>query len=373
MTERPEIQQHRLRAISGEISGSFGDLGTFLPYVVAIVGAGVLMPAPVFLGFAAGYAMVALIYRVPIAVQPMKALGAMIIAGGLGVSEIAWSGAAIGLALLLFASNARFANAARAIPQSVITGLQAGLGLILGWVALGLMAQHWGLAVPALAVLALSLIAPRGPWVPVVLIAAVLLGPAQIPASQVIVAQGGSALGFIVSGIAAQLPLTLLNAVVVTAAVARALYPNHAARVSERRLAATTGILNLIFVPLGALPMCHGAGGVTAHHRFGARGAAAPLLLALLCGAGALAGPKVMDWLMRIPLPVVGALLLYAAADLVLSRRMFDARPDCRPVIGCAAVVTFFFGAFAGLIAGLLAETIRVHIKRGRRAESGDC
>lgn len=366
------MKTNRLQGISGEISGALGDLGTFLPYVVAIVGAGVLMPAPVFAGFAAGYAMVALVYRMPMAVQPMKALGAMIIAGGLGASEIAWSGAAIGLALLLFAADARFENAARAIPQSVVTGLQAGLGLILGWVALGLMAQHWGLAVPALAVLALSLIAPRGPWVPMVLIAAVLLVPAEATPARGIAPPDGSALGAILSGIAAQLPLTLLNAVVVTAAVARALYPDRAGRISERRLAATTGFLNLALVPLGALPMCHGAGGVAAHHRFGARGAAAPLLLAGLCAAGAVAGPAVMDWLMRIPLPVVGALLAYAAADLVLSRRMFDARRDCRPVIGCAALATFFLGAFAGLIAGLLAESARVHLKRRREADRSD-
>jgi hypothetical protein len=67
----------------GEVSGAFGDLGTFLPYVVAAVGAGLLAPTPVLLGFAAGYLFVALVYRAPVAVQPMKAIGALMHAGTL--------------------------------------------------------------------------------------------------------------------------------------------------------------------------------------------------------------------------------------------------------------------------------------------------
>ena len=39
---------------------------------------------------------------------------------------------------------------------------------------------------------------------------------------------------------------------------------------------------------------------------------------------------------------------------------------DCRPVIAAAALVTFGGGAFFGLIAGLIAEAIRVRIARRR-------
>ena len=86
----------RLRSASGELSGAFGDLGTFLPYVVAAVGAGILAPTPVFAGFAAGYVLVAAVYRMPVSVQPMKALGAVIIAGGLTAAETAWAGGIVG-------------------------------------------------------------------------------------------------------------------------------------------------------------------------------------------------------------------------------------------------------------------------------------
>ena len=357
----------RLKAACGELSGAFGDLGTLLPYVVAATAAGILAPTPMFAGFAAGYLLVAGLYRLPISVQPMKALGAVILAGGLTAVETAWAGAVVGAVLLMLAAVPAFEKAARAIPQSVVAGLQAGLGLMLGAVAFGLISQDWGVASLALAVLALSFVLPRGPWALAVVVGAVLLAPhAGLPPAPSMPAEGAISVEAVLSGVLAQLPLTLLNAVVVAAAVARSLFPARAAAVGERRLAATNGLLNLALAPLGAMPMCHGAGGIAAHHRFGARGMGAPLVMAACCGAAALMGAEVMGVLMAIPPAAVGALLVYAAVDLLMSPRLLDARPDCRPVIAAAALATVFWGALAGLLAGLAAEMLRVYLRRRR-------
>lgn len=358
-----------LRPLSGELSGAFGDLGTFLPYVVAAVGSGLLSPTPVFLGFAAGYLLVAFLYRLPIAVQPMKALGAAIIAGGLTATETAVAGTVIGAVLLLLAATPMLERAARAIPQSIVTGLQAGLGLMLGSVAFELVGENWSIALPVLGVLGLSFVWKRGPWALIVVIGAVVLAPASGPTVvPVVPVAGDGAAHAVLSGVMAQLPLTLLNAVVVAAAVARSLFPAGSTTISERKLAMSSGLLNLVFAPFGAMPMCHGAGGIAAHHRFGARGLGTPLVLAAFCCVAALMGPVIIGKLMAIPSPVVGALLAFAAIDLVFSRRMFDARLDCRPVIGVAAFATFFWGALAGLIAGFAVESLRVYLLRKFRS-----
>ncbi|MEZ5651665.1 MAG: molybdate transporter family protein [Burkholderiaceae bacterium] len=357
----------------GELSGSLGDLGTFLPYVVAALAAGTLAPAPVFTGFALAYLLVALVYRVPIAVQPMKALGAMIVAGALTTTEIAWAGAVLGALLLACAATPRLGSLARAVPQSVVTGLQAGLGLMLVGVAASLMNHDWWLAAPALAILALSYLWPRGPWALIALAGGVWLAPdlatTLVPsgASDAVRALRAVDPAAIAAGVLGQLPLTLLNAVVVTVAVSHAVFPAARRTVNERRLAATNGLLNLLLAPLGAMPMCHGAGGVSAHHRFGARSVGAPLLLAVLCAAAAFAGPSVIGVLTAIPAPVVGALLLFAALDLILTRRVFDARRDCQPVIAAAALATFVGGALAGLVVGIIAESVRALILRRLR------
>ena len=79
-----------------------------------------------------------------------------------------------------------------------------------------------------------------------------------------------------------QIPLTLTNAIIVTAAVARQLFPNEVNPVTERNLALTTGLGNLLAAPFGGYLMCHGAGGIAGHVRFGARTATAPVLIGLV-------------------------------------------------------------------------------------------
>ncbi|TDO15349.1 MULTISPECIES: putative sulfate/molybdate transporter [Halomonas] len=357
-----------LLALSGDISGAFGDLGTLLPYVIAAIGLGGLAPGPLFLGFAAGYLLVALLYRVPIAVQPMKALGAVVITGGLTASETALAGATIGLVLLALAATPLLGRAARALPQSVVTGLQAGLGLMLASLALEMMASNWWLAMPAMALLSLSWVWPRGPWALMLILAAVWLAPgdAQPLAASASTLDEGVSLSAVASGVLAQLPLTLVNAVVVAAAVAHSLFPASTSRVSERRLAASSGLLNLLLAPLGAMPMCHGAGGMAAHYRFGARSWIAPVTIAVACALAALQGEAVIAWLAAIPVPLVGALLAFAGLELIMGKRLFDARPDCRPVIAVTAVATFFGSALIGLATGLASEQLRRHLVRRR-------
>src|SRR3546814_12066910 len=76
-----------------------------------------------------------------------------------------------------------------------------------------------------------------------------------------------------------QLSLTFANAVLLTALVAGDYFGARAAHVTPRRLSITSGLANLLLTPLGALPMCHGAGGLASPHRFGAPRGKGPLVL----------------------------------------------------------------------------------------------
>ena len=68
-----------------------------------------------------------------------------------------------------------------------------------------------------------------------------------------------------------QLPLTFGNSIVATADAERSYFGARADRVRPARLAASIGIANGLAGLSGAMPVCHGAGGVTAHFRLGAR------------------------------------------------------------------------------------------------------
>src|SRR5690606_29418536 len=118
---------------------------------------------------------------------------------------------------------------------------------------------------------------------------------------------------------------------------------------------------NLLLTPFGALPMCHGAGGLAAHYRFGARSGTAPLLLGLALLAVALVpGGFGLAALAAIPAAGLGALLLMASGELALTRRLFDSRPSCWPVIAVTAGITVWADPFWGLMAGTGAELARL-------------
>jgi MFS superfamily sulfate permease-like transporter len=106
--------------------------------------------------------------------------------------------------------------------------------------------------------------------------------------------------------------------------------------------------------------MCHGAGGIQAQHRFGARTGLAPVFLGivlLILGLGFAGSAAALFALM--PLPAVGALLLVAGGGLALSRRLFDAQPSCWPVIAVAAAATLALNPAVGLLAGCAGEVVR--------------
>src|SRR5438270_2671585 len=119
-----------------------------------------------------------------------------------------------------------------------------------------------------------------------------------------------------------QIPLTLTNAIIVTAAVSRQLFPKELHPVNERNLAITTGLGNLFAAPFGGYLMCHGAGGIAGHVRFGARTATAPVLIGLafvVLGIGF--GSSGYALLRTIPDAGLGGLLMFSGLELALSSK----------------------------------------------------
>jgi MFS superfamily sulfate permease-like transporter len=232
---------------------------------------------------------------------------------------------------------------------------------------------------PALAVLLLLNRVPGFPSAPVVLIGAALAGwltngaPAVHPVAfglsvprLVIPTWPDIWEGFTVAVIP-QMTLTLTNAVVVTAALARDLFPNRGAIASERNLSLSSGLINVLLCPFGAMPMCHGAGGLQAQYRFGARTGLAPVmfgtfLLVLAVGFA----DNAASFFTVIPIGAVGALLIFAGTDLAFSRRLFDARPSCWPVIAASTIATLALNPAVGLVIGWIVELIRTSILRAR-------
>ena len=159
----PETKGERFVLNLRELSGALGDLGTLLPLMLGTIAVARLAPTPVFLGFAAFYVATALYYRLPIPVQPMKAVVAVLLTAEITAAGLAASGIMIGVALLVLGLTGWITRLARVVPQSVLAGLQLGLGLALALVSLDLMATAPVIAVVTLGLLLGLLLAPRCP------------------------------------------------------------------------------------------------------------------------------------------------------------------------------------------------------------------
>lgn len=368
-----------------ELNGALGDLGTLLPLTLATIAVAGLAPTPVLAGFALFYIATGAYYRLPIPVQPMKAVAAVLLTTQLSAATLATSGVMIGAILLVLGASGWISRLARLVPQSVLAGLQLGLGAALALVALNLMATS-----PLLGVVTFGILLGLGllsgyPSALIALAAAFVLG--HFLAAPGVGATAGA--DIVHSGLVAippwpslaeaeqalslyvlpQLSLTFANAVVLTALIAGDYFGERASHVTPVRLSVTSGLANLLLTPFGALPMCHGAGGLAAHHRFGARSGTAPVVLGLLLLVVALLpGGFGLAMIAAIPAAGLGALLAVAAGELALTRRLFDSRPSCWPVIGATAVVTVAADPFWGLLAGSLSEFARVMLVRMLRS-----
>jgi predicted benzoate:H+ symporter BenE len=370
----PHLDQHEDRSIVQEASGACGDLGTFIPHVIGAITVAGLAPAGVLLGFGLFLVSTGLFYALPLPVQPISAV---ILTGGLRPGEVAAAGMIIGVVLLVLSATGLITRLARVIPQSVSAGLQLGLGLLMGVLGLKLMWETPWIGFPALAALVLLGRVPRVPAAPIVLVTAALIGwmtGGVAPAHEAVLASTGlhtviptwaEVWRSVALAVLPQLSLTLTNAVIVTASMSRELFPGKGEIASERNLALSSGLANVLLCPFGAMPMCHGAGGLQAQYRFGGRTGLTPIIFGtvlLVLAAGF--ADRAAGLFAVIPIGAVGALLILAGTDLAISRRLFDGRPSCLWVIGLTALVTVTVNPALGLVLGWIGEFLRVAIVR---------
>ena len=319
----------------GEVSGSLGDLGTFLPHIVGAITVVKMDPTSILTTFGLFYAFSGVFYGIPMAVQPMKAASAAVLIEPMDPAAIAGAGLVLGAFFLILGVTGVVSRLARALPGSIAAGLQLGLGLSLAGLGIRLIETQIWLGV-AISALMLGLMRYRRS--PVALVAVFVgIGVGQILGvappfpildfglhlPHLVIPTWAQVLHGTEYAVLRQIPLTLTNAIIVTAAVSRQLFPRDIHPVSERNLAITTGLGNLLAAPFGGYLMCHGAGGIAGHVRFGARTATAPVLIGLVfvvLGVGL--GESGYALLRTIPDAVLGGLLLFSGIELALSSKL---------------------------------------------------
>ena len=365
-----------IRFDRNELSGAFGDLGTDLPLLVGMILAAGLDSASALTLFGVMQILTALRYRLPMPVQPLKAMAALVIAQKIPGSTLYGAGLVIGVLMLLLTVTGGIDWVARVVPKVVIRGIQLGLGLQLSRIALADYVRADGLL---------------GYWLAGVafLIALVLYGRRRYPSGVIVVGLGliyaliwkvdlstlaGAAgfrlpaahipttadmwTGFLVLALP-QIPLSIANSVLATRQIAEDLFPQRP--LSVRQIGLTYSLMNLINPWFGGIPTCHGSGGMAGHYAFGGRTGGSVILyggLYLLLGMFFSGG---FEQVIRVfPLPVLGVLLLFEGLTLIaLVRDVAVERADFL-LAGLVGLTAAFlpYGFLAGMVGGTLVHAM---------------
>ncbi|MBN9559471.1 MAG: putative sulfate/molybdate transporter [Alphaproteobacteria bacterium] len=355
-----------------ELAGAVADLGVLVPIAVALIVGNGLSPTAVLLPAGLLYVMAVLLYRVPVPVQPLKAFGAIAIAQGLGSSEIAAGALLMGGIFVVLGASGWLDRVAKVFPQPIIRGVQLSVGLLFCQLAWNLttappaaFSDHvqpaWWL-MGAGAVVAVAALLMRRHNVTLILVVLAIVGmvvsyhgPLTLGPSSLHIPQL-SIQAFTTAAIALvlpQLPLTFANSCLATADAARTYFGPAADRVRPGRLALTLGVANLLAGAIGGMPVCHGAGGMTAHRSFGARTGGAPIVLGTVLLVLAVAiGASLAAALAGFPLPILAGLL--AVAGVLHIALLKDLRQPSDWAMAIAVGATGFLSNLAIALAGAL-------------------
>ena len=362
-----------LRFDRTELAGAVADLGVLVPIAVALVVKNGLSPTAVLLPAGILYVIAGLLYRLPVPVQPLKAFGAIAIAQGFGSSEIAAGALLMGGIFIALGVSGLLDRVAGIFPKPIIRGVQLSVGLLfcqLAWnlatVPPAAFTDHtrpawWLLGGSVVVAVAALLLRRRN--ISLVLIVLALIG--MVMSYHGPLTFGPSAIhipllstqAFTAAAIALvlpQLPLTFANSCLATADAARTYFGSAADRVRPGRLALTLGLANLVAGGIGGMPVCHGAGGMTAHRSFGARTGGAPIMLGsvlLVLGVGV--GASLTAMLSGFPLPILAGLL--AVAGLLHIALLKDlSEPFHWALAITVGVIGFFSNLAIALVVALL-------------------
>ncbi len=343
-----------------EFAGALGDLGTLLPLAIGLILLNGLNPAGLFLSVGLFYIFSGLYYGVTVPVQPMKVIGAYAIAAGMNASQITAAGFLIGLVLLIIGATGIMGLIGRYIPKPVVRGVQLSTGTLLMVGGVKLMLGTSKLQILNQATEPYLMIQSVG-WLPIGIFIGIvggvltllLLENKKLPAAIFIVFGGliiGLAFGTregldnlkiginlpgllpfgwptttdfsfaLLALVLPQIPMTLGNAVIAYADLSEDYFGKQSKKITYRATCISMAVANLLSSSIGGMPLCHGAGGLAAHYRFGARTAGSNLMIGVIFAAMAiLLGRHCLAIVYLIPLSVLGVLLLFAGSQLALT------------------------------------------------------
>jgi sulfate permease, SulP family len=389
-----------------EIAGSLGDMGTLLPIAIGMILINGLSPTGMFFSIGIFYILSGMYYGVTVPVQPMKVIGAYAIATAMTSSQVLASSALMGLFLLIVGGTNAITLIGKYTPKPVVRGVQISTGTLLmaqgvkfmiGSSKFQMVRQ---MAEPYLIIQHIGPI-PVGIVIGIVggVLTLLLLENRKFPAGLVVILSGiflglvlGTHEGFdklnigiyfpewlpfgLPTGadftfaffalVLPQLPMTIGNAVIANADLSHEYFGKDSQKVTYRSLTISMALANLLSFVMGGMPLCHGAGGLAAHYRFGARTAGSNLMVGILFLALAFfLGIHALSVVYLLPMAILGVLLIFAGGQLALTVIDMKTRKDLFVsllILGITLASNLAAGFLVGLVVAYVLKSERLNV-----------
>ena len=389
-----------------ELAGSLGDLGTLLPLAIGMILINGFQPTGLFFTIGIYYIFAGIYFGITVPVQPMKVIGSYAIATAMTASQITAAGYLMGFILLIIGVTGTVTLIGRYIPLSVIRGVQLSTGILLMvqgikmMLGISTMQKIHQMTEPYLAVQSIGTI-PIGILIGIAggFLTLVLLDNKRFPAGLVVVVLG-LMLGLILGNrqgldqirlgitlpsllpfgwpswaditfalfalVLPQIPMTLGNAVVAYSDLSNEYFGEQSVRVTNQSACLSMALANFLSPTFGGMPLCHGAGGLAAHYRFGARTAGSNIIIGVIFIAMAIfIGKWSIAIINLLPLSVLGVLLLFAGSQLGLTILDLKTRKElfvCLLILGITLAFNLAIGFMAGIAAAYLTKHERIQV-----------
>jgi SulP family sulfate permease len=381
-----------------------GDLGAILPIALGMILVNGLGPVGLFFSMGLFYIICGVYYGITVPVQPMKVIGTYAIATAMTADQIQASAFLMFICLVVIGVTGSMDKFSKYIPRAVIRGIQLSTGLLLMIKGMKMILGKALLKGPDQAAEPYLRIQSAG-TIPItviigicgIVVTLVFLNNKKLPAALIVIALGlflGLILGTkqgldtlkpglyfphlfphgfpavpdftfaLFAVVLPQIPMTLGNAVIAQADLSKDYFGDNAEKMTYTSLCFSMAVGNLVSFIFGGMPMCHGAGGLAAHYRFGAQTAGSNLIIGgIMAGLALVLGAGFLYVLFLIPMSILGVLLVFAGSQLALTISDMHTRNELfviMIIVALTLTTNLALGAVFGIILAYAIKKIQI-------------
>lgn len=337
-SHQPKTNETTIKPVNqfskSEWSGAFGDLGTLVPLAFALIIFNGFPPARLLFLWGIIYIATGYFFKVPISVQPLKAMSVIAIASEIPASDLSTTAFFYGILLVILSYTGIIKWLQKLFSNTIVKGIQLGVGLILAKKAIQLLGTkglllHFEFNNIFLNLLLFSFLLvlfwfvqfkkkfPLSLFLIVSSIATILIFYPNInlvQSNENPILFSLPKLNFLANAIVIliipQLPLTLGNAVFAASDITHTLMKKQASNVTPKKLCASIGLSNIFIGLAGGFPICHGSGGIAAHSQFGGKTGGTTIILGIILVILGIY-PPFASVIFLIPVPILASMLFY--------------------------------------------------------------